>query len=575
MAERLSDTQLTAVLDGGCRALPWSVPAPTGFLAGVDLDRILAEPDAKKIIRALPIQPLLAAIQARGLSESLEVIDKISQEQFTRLLDYDVWVKDELVAGRFWAWLMAYNALGPEKLCKRFIDLEEEYQLTLLVGKINVIDQETYENLPPELQDQYFAMPCNTVYYRILCSHDSEIQAVQNLIEAIVSHNIKYAYALINHASYMPPEESSALERQFRKARLEEDGFVSYEESLTIFVPLDLAPYEAKWFKFKRGQGHAADLFPALAGGANFFDVLLTHVQFKGWSVDDQYRVHQGLLYVANSLTSASGVESSDTDGLNRILEQLKALTGLALDYLSQGDLDLAVEILAAEPPKILFRTGLSLVDRVRHQALEVLAKLKLPKFDEFVRLFQKGRQGAALLMLDREYQAILGQEIIEILRGLFNRYPMCALLHIEEKRERIQFAPLGSMILYQELVGSVAGIAAVSSLAGAPDGISFDEQVSRYLVGSLLKKQDNAPLNDQDIAEFMALPQDELALRSEALNEQIKSDLLKSDLWATRAAWQINVAAHLISDLFLGVLRARKSSEAALRSLIGRKSYV
>ena len=56
---------------------------------------------------------------------------------------------------------------------------------------------------------------------------------------------------------------------------------------------------------------------------------------------------------------------------MNRVLEQCKALVGLGLDYLSQGDLDFALQILKEEYPQTLFKAGLALVDDLREDFIK------------------------------------------------------------------------------------------------------------------------------------------------------------------------------------------------------------
>lgn len=147
MDGRLSEHALRARLDAGHQSIPWQVPKPAGFLAGIDFDAILASPDAKKIIRALPVQPLYYGLKRRGMMECADVLKLLSQDQVTRVFDFDIWSRDELSRAKAFALLKAFAAGGSKQLCKRFVALDEEYQLSILEGMLRVYTEEEFEVL--------------------------------------------------------------------------------------------------------------------------------------------------------------------------------------------------------------------------------------------------------------------------------------------------------------------------------------------------------------------------------------------------------------------------------------------
>ena len=226
---------------------------------------------------------------------------------------------------KLYALLNYFAELGSEQLYRRFAYLDEEYQLAMIAGLIEVYDLEEFEGLNQEEQDTLHGMPCGQVYYRIVTEDESTHNFIRKLMTAVTEHNPRYAYALLGHASFALRSEHEESIRRFRQARLEEDGYVSYEESLTCFQPLDSQVLRNKYknYNYRQGvvsQGQQQELY---------LMEVLSLAQQRGWSIDDQYTVHQGLLFLANSLCSAAQVEPEDLHGLNRILEQCRALVGL------------------------------------------------------------------------------------------------------------------------------------------------------------------------------------------------------------------------------------------------------
>ena len=118
---------------------------------------------------------------------------------------------------------------------------------------------------------------------------------------------------------------------------MEEEGFVPYDRSLELFAPFNQIKLLKKWDERKANTSSGLVEFEAASKKDPFLDLVFAKAQERNWSIDEQYEIHQRLLWLANSLCSAAQVEAYDTAGLNRVLEQCKALVGLGLDYLSEG----------------------------------------------------------------------------------------------------------------------------------------------------------------------------------------------------------------------------------------------
>ena len=97
----------------------------------VDLEAILASEDPGKEVRDLPAQVLYFAMVDRGREDCLEILPLLSQEQFTRICDYDVWEGDRLAPKRLLSWLSLCQEVSAACMIQRFSALDEEYQLGL------------------------------------------------------------------------------------------------------------------------------------------------------------------------------------------------------------------------------------------------------------------------------------------------------------------------------------------------------------------------------------------------------------------------------------------------------------
>ncbi|MDQ3234744.1 MAG: DUF6178 family protein [Pseudobdellovibrionaceae bacterium] len=475
MENRLSDSFVATSLDAGHQNLAWEPGPPSGFLAGIDLKAILADPDAAEVVPELPTQALYYALKQQGVEDALDLLPLLSPEQVERMLDYEAWSQDELVPKKFFNFLKPFGEISREQLYERFAHLDEEYQLAALQGFFRVHEVEDAYDLPESLAETAYRMPCNRVFYEILSEDAEEIAFLEELMESLRENNMRYAYSVLGHASHQPPGEALAQVARFRKGRLEDEGFVSYEESLSIFAPIDPSDLLKKWTESDRSM----DLTSlAVQGGSGLFlDAVLQAAREQNVSVDELYNMHQGFLYLANALCASTQVGPDDIAGLNRLLEQGKALLSLGLEYLAQGELETGIRVLRGESTRTLFRVGLSLVDQLRGEVIKRLEEMRWPRADRMRRFYIARQWGQILLELDRHWVTHVGLQAGEVMKGLFNRFPMVPMRMMQDQN-RIVFAPIINLREFLQLernLQTIMGYLYAATFSGLPLNQSID----------------------------------------------------------------------------------------------------
>lgn len=484
MEKRLDDIALATRFDAGTQSLPWDPGQPTGLLAGIDIKSILESPDAREIVQELPVQPLYYALKQKGFEESLEVLPLLSQEQVTHMADYEAWDGDRFQPKKLFRFMKPFGAVSTELLYQRFSELDEEYQIASLQNVFKVYEVEHLFDLPEGVQDRAYAMPCNKVFYEILLDDKEDVEFVEELMNAAKEENLRYAYSLLGHSAYSLPNESEAQVALFRRARLEEDGFVSYEESLSIFAPIDRKALAKRW----KHEGHSKDAVMLQGSDLVFLDAVLMRARDQGADVDALFQVHQNLLFLANALCAASQVSVDDIHGVHRVLEQGKALVSLGLEYAADGSIDLGAKIILKEHPKTLFQAGYGIVEDLRADVIKSMRRMFLPRSERLERLYASRQWGQIVLEIDRYWTENIGLEAAEILKGLLNRFPMVAVGSPDDPK-RIVFHPVNSLGDFYELELSVQAIlafCAAVALSGKDMNKPFElilrEAASEYL---------------------------------------------------------------------------------------------
>ncbi len=455
MASRLSEVSIKGNLSRGHRSLPWELEAPQQILPVLDLDDVLERADIAEYVPNLPPAQLYYSLVQRGLDESLEIMKHVSGEQLTRFLDYDVWREDRLQPKEAYRWLNLYRNLGIEQMAQRYRDLDEEYQISLLQGKVRTYDLEEIEQLPDHLRDQLIPLPCHELFYEIITDDKEDEEFITSLIDSALAQDLPYAYALLAYAAYSVPAEPEHELSRFRRARIEEDGFVTFEESLASFLPIDLDALHAKYPQREEQPTGALVTRQNAETNSWFLEEVKAYIHQSSIGANEAMNLELGFLYVANSLCAAEGLEPDDVHGIVRVLKQARALASLGLEYLAGGDPIRGTVILQAEHPKLLLQVGLSLVYKLQDTVLAQLARMDVDRVDDACAYRQQLRHGELLYLVETEWMPILGLELGEVLRGLFNRLPMRAKLNRE--KSRYTFEPMSSLQNLNEMALTIS----------------------------------------------------------------------------------------------------------------------
>jgi hypothetical protein len=557
MASRLSEDRLRGVYDTGYQALPIRSVISELAPPTVDLDGLLLSEDPVGAVQAVAPQVLYHALVEKGPEDALEVLELISEEQLTRILDYDAWAEDSLVPVKMVRWLDLFKELGTEQLYRRFRDLEEEYQVALLGPIIDVVDEEQYEKLTDVQQDELHRLPCGTLYYKVGTTDPRIAGFVESLVEATLAHDLNYAYALLTHAAFMPPNESEEAIARFRRARLEEDGFVTYQESLRYFAPIDLVALRAKWV-LRSGAVSETAYLKGLPTGRRLLDQALTSDAF---SASEREHLSRGFAVLANALCATTKIEPDDARGLRRLFAQAQALSNLGLEWLAQGDLELATTVLKVESPQVLFRSALSLVHQLTSLISQRMIVYGVVDSDKIAKHASLDRPGLVLAALDQVVLPVLGMNRVEVLKGAYNRFPVRPSspegLTGELDLAHVEFSPIDSLASLRDLAQSldgISGIMHVASLAldGAPIGLrAVDSVILRALAhGALGGSFEFVSFDDDAVKRLSHMTKKDVMKSLEdalhGIEDSLRAALLPETLKHGEKGWAVSRDAHI-----------------------------
>ncbi len=467
MTGRLSEEAVVQSLDTGWQSLVWRSQFSnknSELMASVDIRALLESKDPEALVQAVPRRDMYLALVTQGPEDALDLLPYLSQEQFVSIIDHEAWQGGKLAIHQAIRWLDLFKHAGPEQLYRRFRELDEEYQVALLNPFIEMKDEESFEILNQEEQDQFTALPCNTLWWRVKGGDERVTEFVTSLIAAAIGEDTAYVYSLLGMAAMLPPNEQEALLKQFRDARLEEDGFVSLDESQEIFKSFDGASIYEKWKVI--GERFAADpsrasIVEGTQGSQLFIDEVMQLAGKSGRADHEAIdNLQRGFAFLANALSAVCHVEPDDVNGLKSLLTQGRCLVSLGLETLSGSDPVRAVDILFTEYPKTIFRFALSLADAIRLIAIDGLKTIDQTKADKIESQWRAGKFGAALWTLDREFTGLLEFNDVEVLKGIFNRFPLVkADIMSADGVQRSRFRPMETTVDFTQAMHDVRQI--------------------------------------------------------------------------------------------------------------------
>jgi len=380
------------------------------------LELLLHAPQPMRLVRMLPDADLYFTVRDVGPSDALPLLALASAAQIRHVLDLESWRGDRFDADRAGAWVALLLEAGEPALL-RFLRNSDDETLTLLfarwlrVRQIEIDDTPSIHGHGETEAGTEEGLLSPDGYYRFSPTIPSHASAARRIAEVFFHDDRERYERVLWGALYELPSEVEEQALYFRQSRLEEHGFPTWEEALSVYAP----PAGA-------GAGHAPVLAAepetllapreALRGGEERSALVRAMERLPA---EPRERALLEVTAVANRLLVADGADTQDVAAHRAALEKASAYVGIALEARGARDAGECAGILAQVPIIELFREGFA-------RAAEVQARAR--------RLAAEG-----WLSVDPRAIEMLDEPIASRLRGLLGKRPFYfdpALRHAE-----------------------------------------------------------------------------------------------------------------------------------------------
>jgi len=352
---------------------PEAVKEILSLSGSVALNRILALKNPEEFVRNMAHVDLYWVVKKIGEEDALPVLQMASSEQWQFLLDLELWKKDRVDLRQAGDWMGRLLQADPDRLV-RWLSADGEYLTYYFLSKMLQVEYKTKDEMI-DVEEGLITLD-GIHYLRILDPEQEEI--LRNLLQHLAIKDYhRYQAILLGLSGVVPAEVEEEMYRR-RNVRLSEDGFLPYEEAVSVYTVLkkDLLKEKPSASlarpRSSEGERTEAPLMPILHVSENHLMVEATRRSADPLLLD---RVTLEFAGLCSQVFSAEGVFENTPEALARTVRKAAGYVNVGLERWCGRDLDLCEQVLRGNTLLDLFRSGFSLALELRWETEQWLEK--------------------------------------------------------------------------------------------------------------------------------------------------------------------------------------------------------
>jgi hypothetical protein len=337
---------------------------------------VLDAPKPMAVTRALPDSDFYLTVREVGPQDAIPLLALASTTQIAHLLDLESWRRDRFDPTRCGAWVALLVEAG-EATIRRFartIDDETLILLFRLWARVTPLDidheEPTRGHGITEVGDERgFISPDGANLFAP--ERTEHAPAVRNLAEMLFHEDRSRYLGIIRSALFELPSEVEETALHWRVSRLEEHGYPTWDEALSIYAP-PAKDASSAWPAppAVESEGPVAPRLALQAIGADTPIVPSLDALAPG----DLERVLHGLTALSNRVLVADGADAGSMEAQRAVMERTGAYVGIALQARGVRDGAAGARALRDVTPIELFREGYAKTVALRARARAMLA---------------------------------------------------------------------------------------------------------------------------------------------------------------------------------------------------------
>jgi Family of unknown function (DUF6178) len=337
------------------------------------LKRILSLDHPQGLIRSLSRIDFHWLVKKVGEEDSLPLLQMASYEQWQYLMDMELWKKDRLSFEEASVWIARLNQADPMRLVD-WLCTEGEHFSCLYFSKIIKVEVRRTDEVY-DLSDGFVSFD-NLFYFKVINpEYEEHIRNILQLLAA--TEHERYQALLLGVQGTLSSEMEEEMYR-LRNVRLAEDGFLPYEEALSIYSrlkPESLKRNEKSSsleFSSTPPEGIRVPMTPIIHTERTSF-----LIESAGGISDPLFmdRIRLEFAGLCNQIIAAEGMEVDDLEVLLKVCRRAAGYISLGLEKVSDKKLPLSEEFLRSNSLIDIFRVGYGLALELKWEAEQWVKK--------------------------------------------------------------------------------------------------------------------------------------------------------------------------------------------------------
>jgi hypothetical protein len=338
---------------------------------------LLEAPKPMALVRALPDGDFYLTVREIGPQGALALLALASASQIAHLLDLESWRRDRFDPLRSGAWVALLVEAG-EATIRRFartIDDETLILLFRLWAKVQPLDIDHEEptkghGIGDIGDERGFLSPDGANLFSP--ERSEHAVAARRLAEVLYVDDPSRYLGIIRSALFELPSEVEETALHWRASRLEEHGYPTWEEALSIYAPPETIPSALAEPMLPAAADEKALAAPRAPLRVLGPTGLIVH-GVDAMSPADRERALFGLMALANRVLVADGGDAGSIETHALVMERAGAYVGIALEARGANDGAAVAPILAEVPVVELFREGYARAAALQSRARIIL----------------------------------------------------------------------------------------------------------------------------------------------------------------------------------------------------------
>jgi hypothetical protein len=325
--------------------------------SGTDaLNRIIEHKEGHLIIQNMARTDLFWLIKKIGEEDALPILKMATDDQWQYLLDMELWQKDHLDQNRITLWMDRFQQADQDRLVAWLYDEGQWIAYHYLLHEVQVIVRDKEDVFEPP---KGVFTADDLLYVRIF---DEEHRVViERLLHHMARLDYERYYALLTSLEGIIPAEHEQEMLRRRNVRLAEEGFLPFDEALSVYAYLSLDDLAGGSDQSDPG-GFVETAYPSMVPVSPLIQVpeqsLLMQVtrEIEESSLMDRIRIEFAGL--CNQIASATGEAVENVETLVKIYRKAAGYVNIAVEKVSGGELSKALETLRKNSVLSIFRAG-------------------------------------------------------------------------------------------------------------------------------------------------------------------------------------------------------------------------